>query len=206
MGSSSSLTEVYRGLELDPSDRLPAFADVNDRAVSLGVMSKAYGLAGLRIGWIATHDERLFRELAAFKDYATICNSAPSEFLATIALRHTGVIVERNLRIIRDNLDRLDAFFGSHADKFGWYRPKAGSMAFPALLLGDVDEFCTDLVEKAGVTTKQIMALISATLPEIRFSIVTSALLSLLTSFDEVIVENAGYRITVPAIPLALRS
>ncbi len=82
--------EVYRGLELDPSDRLPAFADVNDRAVSLGVMSKAYGLAGLRIGWIATHDERLFRELAAFKDYTTICNSAPSEFLATIALRHTG--------------------------------------------------------------------------------------------------------------------
>jgi len=143
--------EVYRGLEFDPSDRLPAFADLNDRAVSLGVMSKAYGLAGLRIGWIVTRDERLFRELAAFKDYTTICNSAPSEFLATIALRHTDVVVERNLRIIRDNLDRLDAFFGSHADKFGWYRPKAGSVAFPALLLGNVDEFCADLVEKAGV-------------------------------------------------------
>jgi aspartate/methionine/tyrosine aminotransferase len=50
--------EVYRGLELNPSDRLPALADLNDRAVSLGVMSKTYGLAGLRIGWIATRTRR----------------------------------------------------------------------------------------------------------------------------------------------------
>ena len=91
--------EVYRGLELDPCDRLPAFADVNERAVSLGVMSKTYGLAGLRIGWLATRDDGLFRELAAFKDYTTICNSAPSEFLATLALRNAEAIVERNLRI-----------------------------------------------------------------------------------------------------------
>ncbi|MGB2963006.1 MAG: aminotransferase class I/II-fold pyridoxal phosphate-dependent enzyme [Anaerolineales bacterium] len=143
--------EVYRGLELDPSDHLPAFTDLNNRAVSLGVMSKTYGLAGLRIGWIATRDDRLFRELAAFKDYTTICNSAPSEFLATLALRHAEVIVERNLQIIRDNLDRLDSFFDSHTDLFGWYRPKAGSIAFPSLLRGAVDEFCADLAEKSGV-------------------------------------------------------
>jgi aspartate/methionine/tyrosine aminotransferase len=143
--------EVYRGLELDRSDRLPAFADVNERAVSLGVMSKTYGLAGLRIGWLATRDDDLFRELAEFKDYTTICNSAPSEFLATLALRNAGAIVERNLRIIRDNLDRLDHFFGSHGELFDWYRPRAGSIAFPTLLRGTVDEFCADLVEKAGV-------------------------------------------------------
>ena len=143
--------EVYRGLEQDPSDRLPAFADINDRAVSLGVMSKAYGLAGLRIGWIATRNDRLFCKLAAFKDYTTICNSAPSEFLATLALRHADVIVERNLQIIRANLDHLDLFFGHHADLFDWYRPKAGSIAFPTLLRGSVDEFCAGLVKKAGV-------------------------------------------------------
>lgn len=51
--------EVYRGLELDSLDRLPALADVNDRAVSLGVMSKTYGLAGLRIGWIATQNKKI---------------------------------------------------------------------------------------------------------------------------------------------------
>jgi aspartate/methionine/tyrosine aminotransferase len=143
--------EVYRGLELDRADRLPAFADVNARAVSLGVMSKTYGLAGLRIGWLATRNEDLLRQLAAFKDYTTICNSAPSEFLATLALRKAETIVERNLRIIRDNLDRLDAFFYSHRELFGWYRPRAGSIAFPKLLRGTVDEFCADLVEKAGV-------------------------------------------------------
>lgn len=143
--------EVYRGLEIDRGDPLPAFADINDRAVSLGVMSKTYGLAGLRIGWIATRNDRLFNELAAFKDYTTICNSAPSEFLATLALRHAGVIAGRNLQIIRDNLDRLDQFFASHADLFEWHRPKGGSVAFPMLLRGDVEAFCADLVKKAGV-------------------------------------------------------
>ncbi len=143
--------EVYRGLELDPSDRLPAFADLNGRAVSLGVMSKTYGLAGLRIGWIATRNQALYRELAAFKDYTSICNSAPSEFLATLALRHAERIVERNLQIIRGNLDRLDHFFAAHAERFAWQRPKAGSIAFPTLRRGGVEEFCADLLEKKGV-------------------------------------------------------
>ena len=143
--------EVYRGLELNPDDRLPAIADINDRAVSLGVMSKTYGLAGLRIGWIATRNDQIFKELAGFKDYTTICNSAPSEFLATLALRHSEMIVKRNLQIIRENLDQLDTFFASHRDQFHWYRPKAGSIAFPTLLTGNIDEFCTDLVETMGV-------------------------------------------------------
>jgi aspartate/methionine/tyrosine aminotransferase len=143
--------EVYRGRELDRKERLPAFADVNERAVSLGVMSKAYGLAGLRIGWTASRNEALLRELAAFKDYTTICNSAPSEFLAALALRNGETIIARNLQIIRDNLDRLDSFFGAHADLFAWRRPKAGSIAFPTLLRGQIDGFCGNLLKKAGV-------------------------------------------------------
>jgi aspartate/methionine/tyrosine aminotransferase len=43
-------------------------------------MSKTFGLAGLRIGWIATRNRELYRRLAAFKDYTTICNSGPAEF------------------------------------------------------------------------------------------------------------------------------
>lgn len=143
--------EVYRGLELDPGDRLPAVADINDRAVSLGVMSKTFGLAGLRIGWVATRNARIYNDMAAFKDYTTICNSAPSEFLATLALRNAGTIAERNRRIIQDNLDLLGRFFAGHAELFHWCRPKAGSVAFPMLLKGRVDEFCNDLVEKVGV-------------------------------------------------------
>ncbi len=143
--------EVYRGLELDPAERLPALADFNPRAISLGVMSKTYGLAGLRIGWIATRNAELFEKMAAFKDYTTICNSAPSEFLATLALRHAEAIVGRNLKIIGENLDRLDRFFDTHSDWFAWQRPRAGSIAFPALLKGSVDAFCEDLVAEAGV-------------------------------------------------------
>lgn len=143
--------EVYRGLETDRTDRLPPMADLNDRAVSLGVMSKTYGLAGLRIGWIATRNEALFHQMAAFKDYTTICNSAPSEFLATLALRHRDSIVRRNLRIIRENLNRLDVFFEAHPERFDWYRPKAGPIAFPGLRHGSVAEFCHELVAKAGV-------------------------------------------------------
>jgi aspartate/methionine/tyrosine aminotransferase len=143
--------EVYRGLEHDPNDLLPSMADLNHRAMALGVMSKTYGLAGLRIGWIVTRNRALYQSLAAFKDYTTICSSAPSEFLAELALRHRGPIVERNLGIIRSNLDRLDTFFSAHPDRFHWSRPRAGSIVFPELLCGTVDQFCGELLQQAGV-------------------------------------------------------
>ncbi len=143
--------EVYRGLEHDPAERLPAMADLNERAVSLGVMSKTYGLPGLRIGWIATNNARLLERMAAFKDYTTICNSAPSELLAALALRHRDSIVERNLGIARRNLDLLDAFFERRAERFLWQRPPAGPIAFPTLLQGEVDSFCRALVRDAGL-------------------------------------------------------
>lgn len=72
-GATLLSDEVYRLLEYDPAMRLPAAADRSPRAVSLGVMSKAFGLAGLRIGWLASHDADLLRRCAAFKDYTTIC-------------------------------------------------------------------------------------------------------------------------------------
>lgn len=143
--------EVYRGLELHPTDRLPALAELDDRAVSLGVMSKTYGLAGLRIGWVATRNQQLFDQMAAFKDYTTICNSAPSEFLATLALRHADTLAHSNRQIIHNNLDLLDAFFAEHDQLFSWSRPLAGPIAFPELRQGQVDSFCHQLVEKAGV-------------------------------------------------------
>lgn len=143
--------EVYRGLEYDPAQRLPAFVDLNERAVSLGVMSKSYGLAGLRIGWVATHNKELLHALAAFKDYTTICSSVPSEYMATLALKHREPIVERNLNIIRANLKLLRQFFAKHESIFEWYEPKAGPIAFPCYLGESVSQFCSELVEKAGV-------------------------------------------------------
>ncbi len=143
--------EVYRGLEYDPAEHLPSFAEINERAVSLGVMSKTYGLAGLRIGWVATRNKELLGKLAAFKDYTTICNSAPSEYLATLALRHRHTIVDRNMEIIRRNLGLLAPFFSRHQDFFVWQEPKAGPIAFPRYLGKSVDQFCDALVRHAGV-------------------------------------------------------
>jgi aspartate/methionine/tyrosine aminotransferase len=145
--------EVYRGLELDEADRLPAGADAFSRGISLGVMSKAYALAGLRIGWLATHDRELLARIAAFKDYTTICSSAPSEILAIMALRARAAVLGRSLRIVGDNLGRLDGFFEDWADRFSWVRPRAGSIGFPRLTVPGVriDDWAAGLVEAEGV-------------------------------------------------------
>jgi aspartate/methionine/tyrosine aminotransferase len=144
--------EVYRFLEHDPRIRLPAMADVYEKGISLGVMSKAYGLPGLRIGWIAAMDSDLLQNMLEFKDYTTICSSAPSEFLSSIALNHHDELVARNLRLIEKNLSLLDAMFVRRDEVFAWERPVAGSVGFPKLL-GDqhIEEFCSDLVERCGV-------------------------------------------------------
>jgi aspartate/methionine/tyrosine aminotransferase len=143
--------EVYRGLEYDPLDRLPPACDINPNAVSLGVMSKTYGLAGLRIGWIATHNPKVLTRMAVLKDYTTICSSAPSEYLSELAMRHREKIIERNLRIIRDNLILLDGFLARQAGRFEWVRPRAGPIAFPRLIGEDVEQFSQELVSAAGI-------------------------------------------------------
>lgn len=144
--------EMYRLLEQDSTQRLPAACDLLENAVSLSGLSKSFALAGLRIGWLATRNRELFKRFATYRDYTTICNSAPSELLALVALQNKERILERNLQIIRTNLDILDSFFREYADRFHWYRPQAGTVAFPALAPGlNVQAFCADLLEKTGV-------------------------------------------------------
>jgi aspartate/methionine/tyrosine aminotransferase len=143
--------EVYRESEYDPADRLPAAVDYGAHAVSLGVTSKTYGLAGLRIGWLATKNRDLYNKMTSLKDYTTICNSAPSEFLAEVAMRNRTKLAERNLYIIKHNLTIIDDLFANHSSLFSWHRPKAGSMGFPKLLQGNVESFCDDLVKIEGV-------------------------------------------------------
>ncbi|MDD3159506.1 MAG: aminotransferase class I/II-fold pyridoxal phosphate-dependent enzyme [Candidatus ainarchaeum sp.] len=144
--------EVYRLLEYNKNNTLPAIADCYDKAFSLGVMSKTFGLAGLRIGWIATKDKNLFKKIASFRDFTTICNSAPSEFLSIIALKHKEILIKRNFKIIKNNLNLLDNFFKRYDHLFEWVRPKAGSIAFPKIKFNkNVEDFCIDLVNKKGV-------------------------------------------------------
>lgn len=143
--------EVYRESEYDPATRLPAACDLGEYAISLGVTSKTYGLAGLRIGWVATKNKKVRDDMAGLKDYTTICNSAPGEFLAEVAMRNRTELAQRNLRIIEDNLAIIDDLFARYSEMFSWVRPKAGSMGFPRLLKGNIEGFCDSLVKKAGV-------------------------------------------------------
>jgi aspartate/methionine/tyrosine aminotransferase len=150
-GARLVVDEVYRFLEFDPADRLPAGADISPTGVSIGVMSKSFALAGLRIGWVATRDRDLLARLAAFKDYTTICSSAPAEVLALIALRARNTVLARNRAIVEANMPLLDAFFEKWAGTFEWVRPRSGSIGFPRLL-GDtpIDAFAEDLVRETG--------------------------------------------------------
>lgn len=143
--------EVYRESEYESSTRLPAGCDYGDHAISLGVTSKTYGLAGLRIGWIATKNRKILENMASLKDYTTICNSAPSEFLAEVAMRNRKKLSERNINIIKQNLSVIDELFARYSSLFRWVRPQAGSMAFPRYLGGNVEDFCDQLVKNAGV-------------------------------------------------------
>ena len=143
--------EVYRGLDLDGVGK-PWVADLYDKAISLGVMSKSYGLAGLRIGWVATRDKEVLSKMTKFKHYLSICNSAPSEILSIIALRHSDALLQRSLNIIRENLAIANRFFEKYPHLFQNKPPMSGPIAFHRIKLDQpVEAFCEDLVQKSGV-------------------------------------------------------
>jgi aspartate/methionine/tyrosine aminotransferase len=144
--------EVYRLIERDPALRLPQAVDAYERGVSLNVMSKAYGLAGLRIGWLACKDRAMLVRFEHYKHFLSICNSAPSEVLARIALKARQKILDRNRKVIRDNLTALDAFFADYAHLFDWREPDGGCVAFIRYKGQEGgEEFTRRLVEESGV-------------------------------------------------------
>lgn len=144
--------EVYRELEHNPADRLPAACDLYDRAISLGSVSKTYGLPGLRLAWLASHDTEFLQKIISLKHYTTICASAPSEFLTALAFRHRQKFIDRNLQIVHRNLPLLTAFFARHPDLFDWTPPNAATIGFARFKpRQDVLAFCESLVREASV-------------------------------------------------------
>ncbi len=151
-GATLLSDEVYRGLEAPGAEPLPQAAELSPTALSLNVMSKSYGLPGLRIGWLASRRRELLERLERRKHYTSICNATPSEFLAALALRHGDQIQARNRRIVADNIPRFESFFAAHTDLLEWEAPRGGAVSFPRYLGADgVETFCRELVEEAGV-------------------------------------------------------
>ena len=144
--------EAYRSLGPVGGRQSPQVADLYERGISLGVMSKAYGLPGLRVGWITCADRELLDQVEKTKHYLSICNAGPSERLATIALRSRDRILERNRRIVSEGIAQWGAFFERHDSLFEWIPPTAGCVAYPRYMgIEGVEAFAATLIEEPGI-------------------------------------------------------
>ena len=144
--------EVYRYMEIDETKRVPSIADAYEKGIALNVLTKAFGLAGLRIGWLASQDRTVINKVGEYKLYTTICNSAPSEILAIIALRAKEVILKRNRGIVLHNYQLLQKFMHKQSKLLAWVPPQSGTVASMELLHPmPVSQFAEELLEKEGV-------------------------------------------------------
>ena len=142
MGTWVFCEETYRGMEHDPAAALPSLSDMYPRATTIGGLNK-FGLPGTRIGWLVTKNKNILENCAAYKDYTTLCNNAPGEILATIAMRNATTLLQRNHRIVLENLSLAEKFFKKHKKLLHWIQPNGGSTAFPQLHRPfDVTEMC----------------------------------------------------------------
>ncbi len=120
--------EVYRGAERSGGES-PTFWGRGDRVVVTGGLSKAYGLPGLRIGWMVA-PPRLVETAWALKDYTTIAPATLSEILAEAALRRRDELLERTRGILRERWLVLEAWGHSHGERLRWTEPAAGAICF----------------------------------------------------------------------------
>jgi len=122
--------EVYRGAELEQDDT-PSMWGRSERVIVTSGLSKAYGLPGLRIGWIAA-TPAFVAATWSYHDYTTIAPGALSDRLACAALapaRRTELL-NRTRTIIRANLPVIEHWLGEHAPAFTWIRPEAGAIVY----------------------------------------------------------------------------
>lgn len=141
--------EVYR--HLSQSDEwCPSIADMYEKGISVSSMSKVFSLAGLRLGWIATHDENVIKSCMSHRDYNLVSCGVFDEMLAALALRHSDKLLKRSRGIVRENLQILDDWVQSEAH-VSYVKPKAGTTA---LVYYDLDipsyAFCEEMYHKTG--------------------------------------------------------
>lgn len=142
--------EVYRFSEFESQTRQSAICDVYERGISYSVLTKAFGLAGLRLGWLTCQDKKLIDDAINTKLYLSICNSGPSEVLSIVALRQRERLLARIRNIVLSNLKLIQDFQNKHSDLISWIPPLAGGMGFPRLHEPS-EKFSEDLIKETGV-------------------------------------------------------
>ena len=141
--------EVYRHLSQEDG-WCPSIVDLYEKGISVSSMSKVFSLAGLRLGWIATHDMSVVKSCLSHRDYNLVSCGVFDEMLAAVALKHRDKLLERSRKIVRENLQILDDWVGSEPH-VNYVKPKAGTTA---LVYYDLDissyEFCEEMYKKTG--------------------------------------------------------
>ncbi|MEB3245007.1 MAG: aminotransferase class I/II-fold pyridoxal phosphate-dependent enzyme [Vampirovibrionales bacterium] len=122
--------EVYRGLEHEPNHRLPALASVYERGISVGGLSKAFGMPGLRIGWVAAQSLDILALATQAKPYLSLTSSPVSEFLAQLALSHTETIWQQNVETILTRKPSLESFLQENQPELNCQLPISGCSAW----------------------------------------------------------------------------
>ena len=146
--------EMYHKLILGDMEELAPVSDLYEKGISLWGTSKSFGLAGLRIGWIVSQDTTFLRKVLAFKDYLSICSSAPSEIFALIALNHIDEYLLPNIQKIKKNIRVFEKFVAKHDIIEHYIPPQAGSTAFVKLNIETTAlEWSDKLVQEAGIMT-----------------------------------------------------
>ena len=144
--------EMYWQLEYGSDADAVPFCDLYENTVSLSGLSKSYGLPGLRIGWLATQSPGLLQRAAELKDYTTICNSAPSEFLALLALRNSEQLVGCCKNIIAANLKLFEQLTRRYPEKLEFLPGGGGSILFPRFIDGrSAERVSMQLIEQQNL-------------------------------------------------------
>jgi aspartate/methionine/tyrosine aminotransferase len=144
--------EVYRGLEYNKEDTLPSFADIYEKAISIGSLSKTLGTPGLRTGWLATQDINFLEKVASSKAYTSISPPQLNQILGQRVLAQREKILIENTLCIQKNLKILDSFAQDFSDCFQINLPQAGPVLFPKIKFGaSASQFCKNLFSKTGV-------------------------------------------------------
>ncbi|RTL79132.1 MAG: aminotransferase [Hyphomicrobiales bacterium] len=142
--------EVYRGTDQHGSGFTTSIADLYEKGVSTGSMSKTWSLAGLRVGWIVAPTETI-RRVQIHRDYNTISVGMLNDLLASIALESRDAILKRNHAILRANLSTLDSWI-SDEPRLSYVKPKSGTTAWVRIDVGMTSrDFCVALIERTGV-------------------------------------------------------
>jgi len=125
--------EVFRGLEHCMDDRLPALADIYEKGISIGVISKGFAIPGIRVGWLGCQDKALRSRVIDIKGYISICNSQIDELLASVILKEPEKLSQRNLAIILKNKEMLSSFNSLLGHEINIVAPNVGCCVFATL-------------------------------------------------------------------------